>query len=160
MAFTSSIIGVPPQSTNFGPPTNYDKVTHFGTGFSPSTGTPGAIGVYEFLSLGAASVANSQTSAVVDSFKAPGRFRVVNVEYAAAAVTATASFLILNSTQSANVVGATTPSTTAAYTSTITTPTVEKDDILQLVATTDGSGALTNLSVKLTIEYLGAPANA
>jgi len=160
MAFTSTVLGAPPTATNFGPPTNFDKVsTHVGTGYSATSGTPGAIGTYQSLGLSAASVGNSQTSAVVDSYKATSRLRVVNVESSASAVTATASFLIYNATQAANVIGATTPSTTAAYTSTITTPIVEKDDILQLVVTTDGSGALTNLSVKLGIELLGSPAN-
>lgn len=160
MPFTSTVFGVPPLSTNFGPPSNADKISKFGTGFGTSSSIPGAIGVTSDIDLFVPSVANSQTDLVVAAFKADGRMRVISLESFATAVTATATFHLYNSTQAVDVVGTVTPSTTPAYTTTIANPVIEKDDIIQVLANTNGSGAITNLSVKIARQYFASPASA
>ena len=153
-------IGLPPRTTVAGPPPNFDKVTRIGTGYAMASNTPGEIGSYVTKELRIASVGNSATAVVEDSFIADGRMRIVNFEHGAVAVTATATFIIYNATQAVNVVGATTPATTPARVTSLTTPTVELDDVIQLIVTTNGSGALTNLVIKLTCQYIGDPSNA
>jgi hypothetical protein len=146
-------------TTNFGPPPGFDKVTRIGTGYSAASNTPGAVGAPVTRQLRIASVASSQTGVVEDSFVADGRMRVISVTHGAQAVTAIASFLLYNSTQAANVLGSTTPTTTSTTATSLTTPIVETGDVIQLKVTTDGSGALTSLHVDLTVQYLGAPTN-
>lgn len=147
-------------ATNFGPPPGFDKVTKIGTGYSVGSSTPGVIGTYDTISLSIASVSNNASAVVEDSFKAPARLRVVAIEHVAQAVVATSSFLVYNSTQSANVAGSVTATTTSAIVTSLTTPTVEQNDVIQLKVTTDGTGAITNLDVKLIVQYLGSPTNA
>lgn len=158
MAITT--IGTPPQVTIHGAPPNFDKVTKIGTGFSMASNTPGEIGSYATKELRMHTVGNSQSGVVFDSFKADGRMRVVNVETGAQAVTATATIKVYNSTQAADILASVTPATTPVVNTTITTPTIEANDIVQLIATTDGTGALTNVVAKLTVQYLGSPSNA
>lgn len=158
MAITT--IAIPPVSTIEGPPPNFDKITQFGTGWAKATNTPGGVGQYFTKDLRIASVGNSATAVVEDSFISDGKMRIVNVENGAVAVTATATFIVYNATQAVNILGTTTPSTTAAISTTITTPIVENNDIVQLIVTTNGSGALTNLVVRLTCQYMVAPQNA
>lgn len=149
----------PLQITNFGPPPNFDKVTNIGTGYK-ATSTPAAIGVPFQITLTKDAVAISQSDVVIDSFKADGRMRVINIKHVAGATVATADFRVRNNTQTENILGTTTPVTAATYANPAAdTEIVEKDDIVELRTTTNGTGTITNLHVELTVEYIDAPSN-
>lgn len=135
-------INVPPKLG--ADPANVNVPVH---GTKYPSGVTGADS-YFHLNLGT-DLGDALTGVIADSWKAPcaGYIRkICHMNYSVAAV---ASFLVLNSTQSLNVIGATTPTTnTAAEITSITTPSFAEGDVIQLkVTTSGGSGAVKGLNV-------------
>jgi hypothetical protein len=139
-------IAVPPSRA--ADPTNIASVVH-GTKFpSGVTGADQTKTLSQGLDMGA-----SATDTLLDQWTAEFDCYVRQAADFAATVTTTASWRLLNSTQAVNVIGPTTPTTGAgsAAITTITTPNINKGDVIQLLGTTAGSSALKGLRVHLFI---------
>jgi hypothetical protein len=112
-------------------------------------GAPVAVKLTQGTDLG-----DALTGVIADQWIAPCNGTIREFTHSNYSVAATMSFLIYNSTQAANVVGATTPTTnTAARVTSITTAAVTEADLIQLkVTTSGGSGASKGLPVTLWFE--------
>lgn len=149
MANPTNINVPPPLAAD---PTNVNVPVH-GTKFpSGITGADFPISIGQGSDLG-----NGVTDSLVDSWIAPwaGYFR--NGNYQSMTATATATFRILNNTQSQAVVAATTPTAGTAAALTFVAAGqqfAEGDEIQLLVTTSGGAGAMKGLQVHLMATQL------
>lgn len=137
-------INVPPAKA--ADPTNINVPVH-GTKFpSGVTGADQTVCLSQGTDLG-----DALTGVIVDQWIAPCAGYIRKLCHMNYSIAATMSFLVYNSTQSANVLGATTPtSNTGAEVTSFTTPSFAEGDVIQLkVTTSGGAGASKGLNVKL-----------
>lgn len=93
------------------------------------------------------------TNVLVAQWTAPFTGTIRHLAHSNYSRAVTQTFLVYNNTQTANVVGAITPTTNVAgTTTTFTTPNFTAGDVIQLrVTTSGGSGAVKGLNVWLTV---------
>ncbi len=112
------------------------------------------------ISFARSAVPASQAALLIGSFQPGYAFEIVSVQHLAKTVTATASYQLKIGTT--NATSATTPTAATRGNATLTAGALQgdEDDVINLHATTNGSGAFADLEVIVTIRPLGLRGDA